>query len=160
MSQPIQPPAVPEAPDVVAARALAALVVMLHTDPLAACLLGGPVYDRPFYGVNAGEVQVRYHGDRNGAERLAAARALFGGTVKTGNAYGTNETHELTTTWCGVPLKVAVKIPREDELEAARKRIAELEAEAHRQALLEEQRHQLLDDVAPDPAAYIASVTS
>jgi hypothetical protein len=149
MSEPI--PGAAEAPDVIAAAALAELVAMLHTDPLAAVLVNGSRFDQPWYAVNAGELAVHYYSAKNAAEKLAAVTALFGGTVEISKTVsGGSETHRLKTAWRGVPLEVSVEILVEDEVAVLRKRLAELEsAEVYRQAQLAEQQHQVEDPAVP-----------
>jgi hypothetical protein len=159
MSEPIQPLSTSGDADVRAAGALADLVRTLHTDPLATVLVSQPAHGRPYYCVDGGTVEVCYYSAKNGAELLAAAAALVGGTVTVSKSHGASEKHTLTTTWRDVPLQVSVDIPREDELEVLRKEIAELQAaERFRQALLDEQRHQVAEDVALDPAACTVSL--
>lgn len=121
MSEPI--------PDVRAAAALPDLVTLLHTDPIARPLLGDSIYT-PYFTLTDGGLSIHYHDDRSGLEQLAAAQALFdGGEVSIEPGYSArNEQHTLSTTWQGVPLKVVVKVEREDELATLRKRVAELEA--------------------------------
>lgn len=159
MSDPTQPqpaasPAEAEHGDVIAARALAALVILIHTDPLAAPFRALPSYFSPSYRVMGGELGVTCTVAQYGAGLLAAATALFGGTVEISEQY-TSDTvqHALQTTWCGLPLRVAVVIPREDELTTLRKRLADLESEQEaarlRDGQVAEQRRTVADPAVP-----------
>lgn len=125
MSEPI-----PDVPDVVAARALPALVEMLHTDPLARVLAPASTYDSTWFYVHRGALEITCYDSAKGGEQLSAARALFGGTVALGPSYSSSETHVLTTAWQGVPLTVRVEIKREDEVAELRKQVADLQAAA------------------------------
>lgn len=152
MSEPI--PSVPDVPDALAARALAVLVELVHTDPV----LNVFALARPMYWVFDGKIEISFMlGGRSGPELLAAAQAFFGGEVNITSHRRDEEKHTLTTTWQHVPLNIEIVVPCEDELIALRKRLAELEsAGAYRLAQMDEQRHQVEDPAVPDPAAYIA----
>jgi hypothetical protein len=124
MSEPI-----PDVPDVVAVRALPALVELLHTDPLARPLVPAGTFDSTWFYVHRGALEITCHDSAKGGEQLSAARALFGGTVELGPSYSSSsETHVLTTTWQEVPLTVRIEIKREDEVAELRKQLADLQA--------------------------------
>jgi hypothetical protein len=148
MSEPI--PDVAGIPDVIAARALPALVELLYTDPIARPLLpsGGRV---PMYFIRVGGLSIRCSDPDAGAEQLAAARALFGGKATPAASYDHDiEGYNLATSWQGVPLRVSVEIRRENEVAELRKQVADLQAA---QGRLVEQRHQLLDPAVPPLSA-------
>lgn len=158
MSHSTEPPPAAEAVVLAdpAAAALISLILTLYTDPLAA-----PLTDAPAFFLHRDDLSIRYSNREVGARQLEAARALFGGTVTEEDSYSTRTVRQkLTTAWQGLPLEVYVEIPREDEVAELRKQIGGLQAEAYRDGQLAEQRHQLVDDVAPAPSAYIAAVTS
>lgn len=145
MSDPI-----PDAPDVVVARALVELVDLLHTDPAARVLVDPGVYGvhAPRFTIYRGGLWLAATKHGSGIEQLAAARALFGsGEVTVEPGYSPDyELHTMRTSWRGVPLDVIVRVSREDELAVLRKEIAERDARA---AALVEQRHQLHDAAVP-----------
>jgi hypothetical protein len=145
MSEPI--PDVAGIPDVIAARALPALVELLYTEPVARPLVATGALPIAF-AVDEGELEIRCYNTDRGTEQLAAAQALFGNDISAPRPYGTSALESVvTSTWQGVPLKVTVKLAREDELAALRKQVADL------QGRLVEQRHQLLDPAVPPLSA-------
>lgn len=155
MSHSTEPPPAAEAVVLAdpAAAALISLILTLYTDPLAA-----PLTDGPGFFLHRDDLSVRYSSPEIGVRQMEAARALFGGAVTDEESYSAHRIEQkLTTTWRELPLSVYVQIPREDEVAELRKRLAQLEsAQAYRQAQLDEQRHQVLDPVAPAPSAYNA----
>lgn len=160
MSQPIPPVPDPDIADARAAAALVGLIALLHTDPLARPLLGSVVYS-PRFTLAGGELSLRLSDLDAGAEQLAAAKALFGGTVAEETSYQTAAVAWcLTTTWQGVPFEVHVSVAREDEMAALRKQVADLQRERDAArplpGQLDEQRHQVHDAPAPHPSAYLA----
>lgn len=163
MSEPI--PDIPAGPprDLIAAQALVDLVQLLHTDPLARPLLGhGASMNTPWFYVFRGQLHLDLHMPAAGVEQVAAATALFGDTFTVDDLRSTSDyvKHAMNITWRGVPFQVQVDVAREDELAAAQKRIAELEAaEARRRARLDEQRHQFLDPPVP-PLAYVTAAAA
>lgn len=150
MSEPIPVDAVP---DVVAARALVALVELLHADP-AARVLSEPRHHGiyvPSYSLFRSGLRLKPPTDGLGIEQLAAARAVFGDgevTIEPG-LNPDYEKHTLRTTWQGVRLEVVVEVSREDELTALRKENADLRAAQASPGALAEQRHQLFDPAVP-----------
>jgi hypothetical protein len=152
MSEPI-----PDVPDVVAARALVALVELIHTDPVARPLLTSRFGMRPWCSVSQGSLRLAVP-EGPAAEQLAAVRTLFDVTGEEVESHLSDlERHRLSTTWRGVPLQIDVDAPREDEVATLQKRVAELTAELATvramEGALAEQRHQLYDPAVPPLAA-------
>jgi hypothetical protein len=125
MSEPI-----PDVPDVVAARALVALVELIHTDPLARPLRSASIYSSTYFYVHDGALEISCNNAEQGGEQLSAARALFGGTTEAGSSYSQSQQHVLASTWRDVKLTVRVDIKREDEVAELRKQLADLQAAA------------------------------
>jgi hypothetical protein len=118
-----------------AATALAELVAVLYqdeTDPVSRVLTSMEQYYRPYFSLDSfANIRMQYLMRLPAsAEVLSAATAFFGGTVRITDRQHDEETHQLHTDWLGVPLVVSVKVPREDELAALRKQVAELQAAA------------------------------
>jgi hypothetical protein len=63
MSEPI-----PDVPDVVAARALPALVELMHTDPLARPLRSASIYSSTYFYVHRGALEISCNNAEQGGE--------------------------------------------------------------------------------------------
>jgi hypothetical protein len=112
---------------------LAELVAVLYqdpTDPVSRVLIPVNQLYRPHLSLTStGAIWMSYYMELpDPTEVLATASAFFGGEVKITEGGSISEKHTLHTAWLGVSLMVSVRMPREDELAALRKRVADLQA--------------------------------